>query len=821
MSNLLRMAMCLLLCLVPSVVFAQGDGQELEGKPVHSIRFEGLRTLTPDAVMAVMTVKVGAPFAREALDRDVRRLSGWQDPAPVDPNRPKPVEPAARLPKLFAVIPSVLATLDASGGVVITLQGEENRRVMGLVFLGALEFGRDEFLPIIRTRAGNLVDDFTLELDRQELERWYRERGFHYVSVRFVKETERSGDIVLFNIIEGVKVKVREVIFEGLVAFNKDQLLEQMLWCAEPGFWSSKEFVLEQVRRDVVGISAWMRGQGHLDARATLMEWVPTPDHERVDLMILVEEGRLYSVRSVTLEGVTLFDATELRGAMRTQIGAAYATGTDGDLGRDLRNLTERYQEIGHINALASDKSTIDLDSDQVDVLIAIAEGELVHVGEIEIRGNVETQDRIIRREIELFTGDPLNLQKLRRSEQKIRSLRYWSPQAGVTFETPEIPFEDFQIYRDAYVQLRDTKRENVQDIVVDVQETDTGALRFAIGVSTNAGFIGDVTWTKTNFDPLDTPESVGETLESFTGGGQIFILSFQPGTVVTRGRVLWGDQRAFDSQWSLTGELYLTEWLREDWQEGHEGLAFTVGREFGDDFRVDLTLRDEVADVSEIGVGAPQLAFDFEGRNEVASVQLASRLRRVDNLLDPTTGYELSATAKYAGLWGALSYATTTLRADRYFRLGENVDERAHVLQLSGTIGHALELGDTRDVPIFDRLFAGGSGTIRGFRFRGAGPHDGEDPIGGKAMWLASAEYLFPVAEESLRGVLFVDTGSVAESWSSADITSPRVSVGAGVRLVIPFLGDRPIAIDFGIPLLKQDGDETQLISFSFGSNF
>jgi len=74
---------------------------------------------------------------------------------------------------------------------------------------------------------------------------------------------------------------------------------------------------------------------------------------------------------------------------------------------------------------------------------------------------------------------------------------------------------------------------------------------------------------------------------------------------------------------------------------------------------------------------------------------------------------------------------------------------------------------------------------------------------------------------EPSLRGVAFVDTGSLASDWSDSGITDVRVSVGAGIRIVIPFLGTRPVAIDFGIPVLKVEGDETRLVSFSFGSNF
>ena len=72
-----------------------------------------------------------------------------------------------------------------------------------------------------------------------------------------------------------------------------------------------------------------------------------------------------------------------------------------------------------------------------------------------------------------------------------------------------------------------------------------------------------------------------------------------------------------------------------------------------------------------------------------------------------------------------------------------------------------------------------------------------------------------------SLRGVLFVDTGSLAEDWSDGEIGKARVSVGFGVRVVVPFLGPRPVAVDFGFPLVSYDGDEEQLLSFSFGSNF
>ena len=84
----------------------------------------------------------------------------------------------------------------------------------------------------------------------------------------------------------------------------------------------------------------------------------------------------------------------------------------------------------------------------------------------------------------------------------------------------------------------------------------------------------------------------------------------------------------------------------------------------------------------------------------------------------------------------------------------------------------------------------------------------------------MAGGEYQFPLVGENFRGVAFLDSGSVALDWGDPGISDVRVSVGVGIRVVIPFLSrDRPLAIDFGIPLVKHGGDEEQIVSFSFGS--
>jgi outer membrane protein insertion porin family len=89
------------------------------------------------------------------------------------------------------------------------------------------------------------------------------------------------------------------------------------------------------------------------------------------------------------------------------------------------------------------------------------------------------------------------------------------------------------------------------------------------------------------------------------------------------------------------------------------------------------------------------------------------------------------------------------------------------------------------------------------------------DDPVGGDFLLTGTAELNFPIMGENLRGVAFADVGTVEEDFT---ISTVRSSVGVGFRLILPFFGQAPLAVDFGFPVTKDDEDDTQMISFSFG---
>jgi outer membrane protein insertion porin family len=145
---------------------------------------------------------------------------------------------------------------------------------------------------------------------------------------------------------------------------------------------------------------------------------------------------------------------------------------------------------------------------------------------------------------------------------------------------------------------------------------------------------------------------------------------------------------------------------------------------------------------------------------------------------------------------------------------------DRKHIIATRMAYGQIVG-----DAPTFEKYFGGGIGSVRGFTYRGISPrgtyanglpHD--DPIGGDMMFFAGAEYSFPIVSEALRGVAFVDSGTVEKDF---ELTTYRISAGFGIRWVIPFMGPVPMAFDFGFPLVKDENDDTQIFSFSLGWTF
>ncbi len=350
--------------------------------------------------------------------------------------------------------------------------------------------------------------------------------------------------------------------------------------------------------------------------------------------------------------------------------------------------------------------------------------------------------------------------------------------------------------------------------ITVEATETMTGRIMFQLGVSTDAGLVGSVVLDEQNFDITRWPTRWSDFPDgtAFRGAGQRFRIELQPGTQLQRYSVSFDEPYLFNSQIGLgTSAMYYDRYYR-NWTETRIGGQISLSRALTHDLRAYVGFRGYSVEMYDLSSSAPQRMLDAEGFSGLYGFSVRAVLDRRDNYAFATEGYYFSA--EFEQVVGTYVYPRVNFQFKKYWLLTERADMSGrHVLSLTSTFAWT---GD--NTPIYESYFAGGSSTIRGFRFRDASPRDNDMSVGGNFMILASLEYLFPItADDSIRGVIFCDTGTVEQSidsWSDRY----RVSIGAGLRISMPMLGPAPIALDFAVPLSRNPGDVSEIFSITMG---
>jgi outer membrane protein insertion porin family len=351
--------------------------------------------------------------------------------------------------------------------------------------------------------------------------------------------------------------------------------------------------------------------------------------------------------------------------------------------------------------------------------------------------------------------------------------------------------------------------------------ETRTGRFMVSVGVNSDAGLVGSVTIDEQNFDWTRLPTSWEDIRdgEAWRGNGERLRIELSPGTELQRYSVTWQNPNLADSDVGLTLNGYYFQREYTDWYETWLGGRVAVGYQFAQGLIGSVADRFAQVDVYDLDAAAapggkplPELKSAVGHHNYLNGISFALTNDTRDNAFLATQGHFLEASVEE--VLGTFQYPRAQLDARQYFLITQRPDTSGRqVLSFNGHVGWT---GD--QTPIYDALFAGGFSSLRGFNFRGAGPHDNGVSVGGDFEVLAGAEYLFPItADDMLRGVVFLDTGTVEptiSNWSN----HYRVAPGFGLRITIPAMGPAPIALDFAFPVALNHGDEVNNFSFFVG---
>jgi len=746
-----------------------GAGSESEpaGEKIVRVVVKGNVRVNTHKILAQMRLREGSAYTPAAVDEDLKRIYALGD---------------------FDNV--ILRPEKAPEGLLLVVEVTERPTLERLVFEGNRHFKDKELAEAIGATAGALLDRHKIFAGARTIERKYHDAGYHFAAVTLDEELLKKSQVAKFAVSEGPRVRVRKILFTGNASIPGSELEKQIETKTYFPIFAAGVFDEEQLARDVTALRNYYVEQGFLDVKVG-RELEFSPDKTRLTIRFIVEEGPRYRVRSVALEGIKRFAPSYLEKQMELAPGKPY---TAEIVRHDIEKVRENYGEVGYIDVFI--RPVVDFTSvaGEVDVALRVEEHTPVKVGEIRVEGNRLTQDKVIRRELRLFPEEWVNTKLLDRAKTRLEGLGLFKP-GSVQITT--IP----------------TAREGIDDVLVRVEETETTNLILGAGISSNSGILGNISLVNRNFDFADWPKSWQQFWrgESFRGAGQTFQIVLEPGTELQRYRIDFREPHLMDTDVSFSSSLFYFERGRDTYDEQRVGLNFGFGKEIRENVQAFVNFRLEDVNISKIEAGVPKDVTDVKGSNPLASVEVGLVKDTTDSFLFPTEGYRLMGSVEQGAT--SSTFTKITLDARKYWTVTRDVLDRKSVLAVHGRLGWI-----PGDAPIFERFYAGGQGSIRGFRFRGVGPRKGDTELGGDFLALASAEYSFPIFEKNLSGVFFLDTGTVEKDIT---ISSWRAAVGFGIRFTIPFFGPVPFDLDFGIPVMKNKDDRTEIFSFSIGTSF
>lgn len=651
-------------------------------------------------------------------------------------------------------------------------------------------------------KVGQAIDAFRIALAKQAIVNVYRDKNFPEAHVDVPSDPLTERGEVIFNVVEGPQVRIRNINFVGAHAFGPGQLQDQIKTQTWFPIFRPGKYDPEQVEEDMGALRKYYHDHGFFDARVG-RKLIYSPDNSELQVDFLIEEGPRYVVQRITFEENQSLSDVQLRKALKLHEGMYYDAETSQ---RDVRQIVKEYSPFGFIYApsgqgdpdyLRIEPQTVFLpEPGRIELLYRVHEGKPFRLRQIIVKGNQKSQQKLVLREFREFaSGGVYNSGAVEDAVERLRATPFFSTVTAT-------PIGD---------------EPNFRDLLVEVAEQKTAQFNIGAGINSNGGLGGNITFEQRNFDITNVPNDPRDLLgeHSFTGAGQGFRASFEPGTIQTNADLRFSEPWLFDQPYNFIDDLYLRSVIREHYTDERIGDRVTFGKRLDYENSVALTLRGERVDIKSIDDQRfrPPEILEQRGEHVLTSVGLTYHRDTTNPGFLPYRGTTTTVGWEGFGLLGGeYDFHRFVAGWNGYQTIGTDLLDRKTVFGLHLNTGFI-----TGDSVFFERFYGGGIGSIRGFRFRGVSPRSGRgnDPVGGDFVYNGSAEVNFPIYENMLRGVVFSDFGDVE---SDLKFGAVRTSVGAGIRFSLPFLGQTPFAIDFAVPVTRGHRDETQLISFSLG---
>ncbi len=808
----------LCLCNFNQVLYAQTTSSADLLSLISEIEIKGTSDLESSQILFLIESQVGEPLSRKAVRRDIHSIYQM---------------------KLFEDVQAEvkLQDFEESGakGYLLRFVVKERPRLSEVKLVGVMLVERTEIEEKMTLVQYDPFDQEKIAVNEQIILEHYRSEGYSGVRVKSrVEAVESSLESegkkfrVVFEMEEKPRVYLSDIYISGTKFYSeldiKRFILSSEIDCVA---WANQSglFREEMINQDLSLITQHYLKNGFIKVfiEKPDVTLIHNPDYSRVDVRLNITEGDQYYSGKISVSGDILGEKEKLMEGLLLEEGEIYNPFLQN---RDRSGISEIYHERGYAFVRVVPETKVHEETKTVDVTYRIMKGEKAYIGRLEIAGNIETRDHVIRREFELQEEELFNGKKLRLSQENLNRLGFF--QSGVILERSPRDQED-----------------NLLDIMARLKEAQTGTFQAQVGYSDFSGFSGGVTLSKGNL----------------LGSGRTLRLSaqFAEQSVQQKFDITLIDPRLFDSQ--VSGSIFASRSKVQDSTEFGRGII--TENNYGFSLGMPLYFRN-----LRFGTQISSLDRIFSDSGDDIykhSVSPSLTYNTVNHPVFPSGGLKTSFRVIQTGtpFGGNIQLREYRLQYQQFWAMNQ---DNTLILMAKGRFGLLQEQGGS-PIPSEDRYRIGGIDSVRGhYYYRIAGPYGPSEQLrnreyrvitdelgyqqtktydsravglstselqelksGGISERVFNLELLFPLSQDEnsfVRGLVFMDAGNVnAESRQyqllgekEPGFIDLRKSAGFGVRVITPM---GVLRFEYGSKLDKRPDETPDRFEFTVSGLF
>jgi len=730
----------------------------IQGQIITNISID---TKYTDAELAIKTagIKQGESFSKLELAKAIQRVYQL---------------------KLYETVD--VETTRVADGIKIKFLVKEFPVLNDIKFFGNRKIKVKELIDKTGIKIGEILTDQKLFDWQTKIQDLYKEKGYILAKINIQKTEPDSNNkiAVIYQIDEGERVRIKKIEIEGNLALT-DKQIKHRLSNKEKVWYRKGLFKEDKFKEDLDKIVELYKEHGYLEAKVedyNLKYVEQNGKQEFLNIVIKVSEGQRYYIGNIVFAGDSLISVDNLKSALLIKTGQVYNA---KKVNQTLVELYSTYSEEGFIYTQVTPIE--ELSNDTVNIKYTIQENTPAHIRLVNIEGNEQTQDRVIRRQISSLPGSIFKRSDVIRSQRDIFNLGF---------------FDDVKLDYKRANELGDI------DLIYQVKEKSSFGT-IGAGVSYNA------TDKLTGYIELAQP--------NFRGKGQRLEIKLEKGGSKANAQIGFTEPYLFDHPMAAGFNVSYLTTTYDYYQYQTKGININLSRPLLLDYSriyFGLELNNSFVPSASIKSGyspsGPYNVYrDTIPRTTLSPLISFNRDSR-DYIFNALSGSSLSYSLELSTI--GIYFQRHIFDASIYFPMFKKFSLmfRSRLGLIEGFTSH-----DT--IPVSERFYPGGTGLdgIRGYADRSLGVYEGGYNIGGKALAIYSMEYKFRPSPQ-LAFLAFVDAGNTWNSFRDLNISNLKRGAGVGVRLEIPMIG--LLGFDFGYGFDRAGGGKWEP-HFQIGRTF